>query len=542
MATNATYKSYDGSNWVEFHFTTNAAQVGVTASRKFVTTSTKVNNVAFTLDASGNGASVTIKGSDIASNVTAQSGKTLQYIANADTIAAALSKLDAAAKAAYDHTPSGVLTSSNYTSTLDSAYLGKTAKAADADKLDNHDSTYFATATALSNHTGATGNPHSVTKSQVGLGSVVNKGMDNTPTSGSENYVKSGGVYTAIQNVLEVANGKTSVFVISANETIASVKAYLNDAASHGAGSYYRFFVWNNTTKTYDDKTDALLTTTQYDSIVISNSVFKTQNDSITEVDRTKLLYRAVPKNSAPGASGTQYWYSIYYGTGQTFAWGDVLYLTETNYPDRWYSAMDGWSRLETAKVDLSWNAITGKPTFATVATSGKFADLLEKPTTLSGYGITDAYIDDNGKITIGGVSTTPLYEHQSLSGYISKTGNYGKGNLITGNKYFKDGFAANVIGIMDNNGNIQYDNIYFSSEDSAMGIHSSLGLILHTGQATGVVRLNAGNASTLRTVSFPDSDGTLALLSTSNKVTILGGTTAPSNPRAGDVWINVSN
>ena len=38
-----------------------------------------------------------------------------------------------------------------------------------------------------------------------------------------------------------------------------------------------------------------------------------------------------------------------------------------------------------------TWIEITGKPTFATVATSGKFADLLLKPTTLAGYGITDA-------------------------------------------------------------------------------------------------------------------------------------------------------
>lgn len=47
-------------------------------------------------------------------------------------------------------------------------YLGITAKAADSDKLDGQDSTYFATATNLSNHTSATNNPHSVTAAQVG--------------------------------------------------------------------------------------------------------------------------------------------------------------------------------------------------------------------------------------------------------------------------------------------------------------------------------------------------------------------------------------
>lgn len=38
-----------------------------------------------------------------------------------------------------------------------------------------------------------------------------------------------------------------------------------------------------------------------------------------------------------------------------------------------------------------SWTDVTGKPTFAAVATSGLFADLLSKPTTVAGYGITNA-------------------------------------------------------------------------------------------------------------------------------------------------------
>jgi hypothetical protein len=39
-------------------------------------------------------------------------------------------------------------------------------------------------------------------------------------------------------------------------------------------------------------------------------------------------------------------------------------------------------------------------------------------PTTIAGYGITDAYIT-NGVITIGSASITPLTSHQSLSGYV---------------------------------------------------------------------------------------------------------------------------
>ena len=49
MATNAKYKVYNGTDWIEYHFTTNAGQVSTTAGRKFVTTSVTVNGVNFTL-------------------------------------------------------------------------------------------------------------------------------------------------------------------------------------------------------------------------------------------------------------------------------------------------------------------------------------------------------------------------------------------------------------------------------------------------------------------------------------------------------------
>lgn len=39
---------------------------------------------------------------------------------------------------------------------------------------------------------------------------------------------------------------------------------------------------------------------------------------------------------------------------------------------------------------DGTWASLSGKPAFATVATSGLFSDLLLKPTTLTGYGITN--------------------------------------------------------------------------------------------------------------------------------------------------------
>lgn len=56
---------------------------------------------------------------------------------------------------------------------------------------------------------------------------------------------------------------------------------------------------------------------------------------------------------------------------------GDIILVAETNVPDRWLGKMGVLYKLETSKVDLGWSQI------------GTTAD--PKPTTLAGYGITDA-------------------------------------------------------------------------------------------------------------------------------------------------------
>ena len=51
-------------------------------------------------------------------------------------------------------------------------------------------------------------NPHNVTKTQIGLNNVENLPIDNTPTLNSENYVKSGGVFNALENKVDKIEGK----------------------------------------------------------------------------------------------------------------------------------------------------------------------------------------------------------------------------------------------------------------------------------------------------------------------------------------------
>ncbi|MFC2712300.1 MAG: tail fiber domain-containing protein [Segatella salivae] len=77
-------------------------------------------------------------------------------------------------------------------------------------------------------------------------------------------------------------------------------------------------------------------------------------------------------------------------------------------------SDVPAWAKAAT-KPSYAWNEITGKPNeFNPAAHSHSFASLLNKPTTLQGYGITDAKIA-NGTIKLGAEAITPLTAHQDI-------------------------------------------------------------------------------------------------------------------------------
>lgn len=64
----------------------------------------------------------------------------------------------------------------------------------------------------------------------------------------------------------------------------------------------------------------------------------------------------------------------------------------------------------------LDWDNIDGKPsTFTPSSHTHTFASLTSKPTTIAGYGITDAKIV-NGVITLGTATITPLTAHQTVT------------------------------------------------------------------------------------------------------------------------------
>ena len=59
-------------------------------------------------------------------------------------------------------------------------------------------------------HLTATNNPHSVTKSQVGLGSVINTGDSATPVSGGTTKFTTGGAYTELNKKADKVSGATN--------------------------------------------------------------------------------------------------------------------------------------------------------------------------------------------------------------------------------------------------------------------------------------------------------------------------------------------
>ncbi len=75
---------------------------------------------------------------------------------------------------------------------------------------------------------------------------------------------------------------------------------------------------------------------------------------------------------------------------------------------------MEIWRNLN-QKID----AETARDEFSPIGHTHRFADLTGTPTTLAGYGITDAKIE-NGVIRLGNVTITPLTSHQSLAAYLT--------------------------------------------------------------------------------------------------------------------------
>jgi hypothetical protein len=100
---------------------------------------------------------------------------------------------------------------------------------------------------------------------------------------------------------------------------------------------------------------------------------------------------------------------------------------------------------------DGTWTSLSGKPTFAAVATTGTFASLLSKPTTLAGYGITDADNSVTNEIQTISIAGSALSLSQG-GGTIAIPGdNWGTQTAVTDATLAGNGTASTPLKVADN-------------------------------------------------------------------------------------------
>lgn len=367
MPTNAKYKVYNGSSWVEYHFTTNAAQVSQTTGtgfRKFVSANVKVNGVSFSED-SNNNATVTINGSHL--NWYNGTKPTTNYLSNASTVQAAIEALDTAAKAAYDNVPSGILTTSNYATTLGSVYQAK-----DDD---------------LSAIAGLTGTSGFLKKTAANTWSLDTASY--VPTTRTVNGKALSGDVTIYSSDIALSSNRPSVTVIEELDEIRSLAWGRNKSR---AISY-------NYTGSYSN---------------IKNSKFNSSDSTIT------LSGNEVICDDFNNDDVAQYGVSA-------FRIGDNVYVKELEVPDRWvsnitYGSNDQptsveFSILETTKVDLS-NYATKATTLAGYGITDANINTTTKVVTLGSNTVSPVT-----QVNVGSTSYSPSNGVVSLPAYPSTSG-----------------------------------------------------------------------------------------------------------------------
>lgn len=178
----------------------------------------------------------------------------------------------------------------------------------------------------------------------------------------------------------------------------------------------------------------------------------------------------------------------------------------------------------DTEKANARANIGAGDSAF-----SGNFADLSNIPTTISGYGITDAKIE-SGVITLGSDTITPLTSHQDISGKADKS------TTVTNVAWSSDKLTKTINGTTS-------DVVTASTLKTAMAItYSDIGStpttlagygITDAKIENGVITLGNASVSVVGVYRYKGSVSTVANLPTHSS--------SPA-PQAGDVYNVTAN
>lgn len=137
---------------------------------------------------------------------------------------------------------------------------------------------------------------------------------------------------------------------------------------------------------------------------------------SLNNIDYTQSTKTAKEKEIVTSAA-LAYWNGAYSGTGS-----NLVYCLDGEIASKTWVQGRGYLTSVPAQ---TWASITGKPTFATVATSGSYNDLTNKPTipSLSGYA-TQNWVTSQGYLTSIPAATSSTYGGIQI-GYTTSGKNY---------------------------------------------------------------------------------------------------------------------
>ena len=156
-------------------------------------------------------------------------------------------------------------------------------------------------------------------------------------------------------------------------------------------------------------------------------------------------------------------------------------------------SETDGYITIPDYPTSLDWANIENKPsTFTPASHTHTFASLTSKPTTLSGYGITDAKIV-NGVITLGTATITPLTAHQTVT--LASGTNNGTLKLTVGSKT-ADNIAVKGLGSAAYTASSAYAAASHTHSYLPLAGGTLTGNITYTGKGTSYIGNGANDAA----------------------------------------------
>jgi len=180
----------------------------------------------------------------------------------------------------------------------------------------------------------------------------------------------------------------------------------------------------------------------KYLLITDTTSKWQKKGTYLTSYTETDPLWITSPSHGITGTNVTNWNTAFGWGNHASAGYLTSVIASSTYQPIIGYTPYNGATNPNGYLSSVSWSAITGKPTFSTVATSGLYSDLIGLPTLFNGdYNNltnkptiptnTNQLTNGSGFLT---AETDPLSVHISdsltmLSPYLKKTGN---GSLLT--------------------------------------------------------------------------------------------------------------